>query len=278
MDYAISTFYNDKEGMMSGTHHNTFDYNVSGTSLWIGSLYIAALKACEKMATIIGDTAFASTYNRIWTTGVRNQNAHLWDNNLGYYREKIENLPNTKVMANAVSIDMLQGQWWANQLGLGEIYPEDRSREKLLKIYNTNKFTDTGSGYIAAFRDFLGTGYTGWRMFKHPAAITDNAILYYNEVMSGFEYSMAATLIQYGLVNEGISVLQAIANRYDGRLRSTGEVHIANNSTVFGCGSPFGEDECGDFYDRALSSWSALLALQGFMYDGPQQVIIFKPV
>jgi non-lysosomal glucosylceramidase len=27
-----------------------------------------------------------------------------------------------------------------------------------------------------------------------------------------------------------------------------------------------------------LSSWSALLALQGFMYDGPQQAITFKPV
>jgi uncharacterized protein (DUF608 family) len=278
MDYAISTFDPDKDGMMSGTHHNTLDCNISGTSPWIGSLYTAALKASEKMASIMGDTASASTYKRIWTSGVRNQNAQLWDNKLGYYKEKTENLPNTKVMANAVSIDMLLGQWWANQLGLGQIYPEDRSREALLKVYRTNKFTDTGSGYVAAFRDFLGTGDTGWQMFRHPAAIPDNTILYYNEVMSGFEYSMAATLIQYGLVNEGISVIQAIANRYDGRLRSTDEVHMANNSTVFGCGSPFGEDECGDFYGRALSSWSALLALQGFMYDGPQQVITFKPV
>jgi uncharacterized protein (DUF608 family) len=42
--------------------------------------------------------------------------------------------------------------------------------------------------------------------------------------MSGFEYSMAATLIQYGLVDEGISVKQAIANRYDGRFRILGYV------------------------------------------------------
>jgi len=278
MDYTISTFDPDKDGMMSGTHHNTLDCNISGTSPWIGSMYMAALKACEKMAAIMGDASSASAYNKLWTTGVRNQNAQLWDSNLGYYKEKTENLPNTKVMADAVSIDMLLGQWWANQLGLGQIYPEDRSREALLKILNSNKFTDTGSGYVAAFRDFLGTGDTGWQMFKHPAAIPDNTILYYNEVMSGFEYSMAATLIQYGLVNEGISVIQAIASRYDGRFRSTGEVHMANNSTVFGCGSPFGEDECGDFYGRPLSSWSTLLALQGFMYDGPQQSITFKPV
>lgn len=278
MDYTISTFDPDKDGMMSGTHHNTLDCNISGTSPWIGSMYMAALKACEKMAEIMGDTKSASSYNKLWTTGVQNQNAQLWDSHLGFYKEKTENLPNTRVMGNSISIDMLLGQWWANQLGLGQIYPEDRSREALLKIYNTNKFTDSGSGYIAAFRDFLGTGDTGWQMFKHTDAIPDNTILYYNEVMSGFEYSMAATLIQYGLVKEGISVIEVIASRYDGRFRSTGEVHMANNSTVFGCGSPFGEDECGDFYGRPLSSWSALLALQGFMYDGPKQVLTFKPV
>ncbi len=73
-------------------------------------------------------------------------------------------------------------------------------------------------------------------------------------------------------------MVKAIAKRYDGRLRANGEVHMANNSTVFGTGSPFGEDECGDFYGRALSSWSVLLALQGFICDGPQQTIGFIPV
>ncbi len=278
MNYAISTFDSDKDGMMSGTHHNTLDCNVSGTSPWIGSLYMAALKASEKMAVIMGDAASASAYNNLWTTGVANQNAQLWDNNLGYYKEKTENLPNTKVMADAVSIDMLLGQWWANQLALGQVYPQDRTRMALLKIYNTNKFTDTGSGYKAAFRDFLGTGDAGWQMFKHPAGIPKNTILYYNEVMSGFEYAAAATMLQYGMINEGLEMVEAIAKRYDGRLRAKGEVHMANNSTVFGCGSPFGEDECGDFYGRALSSWSVLLALQGFIYDGPQKIIGFKPV
>jgi non-lysosomal glucosylceramidase len=278
MDYAISTFDIDKDGMMSGTHHNTLDCNISGTSPWIGSLYMAALKASEKMAGIMGDAVSANAYNKIWTAGVLNQNSQLWDSNLGYYKEKTENLPDTKVMGNAVAIDMLLGQWWANQLGLGQIYPEDRTRASLLKIYSTNKFTDTGSGYVASFRDFLGTGDTGWQMFRHPAEVPENTILYYNEVMSGFEYAAAATMLQYGMINEGTSMVNSIANRYDGRLRAAGEVHMANNSTVFGCGSPFGEDECGDFYGRALSSWSVLLALQGFVYDGPKQTIGFKPV
>ena len=74
-----------------------------------------------------------------------------------------------------------------------------------------------------------------------------------------------------------LDIIGSIAERYDGRFRGEGEVHLANNSCVFGTGSPFGEDECGDFYTRAMSSWSALLALQGFIYDGPKQTIGFKP-
>ena len=42
-------------------------------------------------------------------------------------------------------------------------------------------------------------------------------------------------------------------------------------------GNPFGDDECGKFYGRSLSVWSALLALQGFNYDGPAGRIGFRP-
>jgi len=278
MDFAITTFDSDHDGMMSGTYHNTLDCNVSGTSPWIGSLYLAALKACEKMAAIMGEEESAVTYNKIWSVGIQNQNTQLWSDSLGYYIEKTENLPNTLIMANAVSLDMFLGQWWANQLNLGQIYPVDRTKAGLAKIYATNRFTDTGEGYMASFRDFLGTGDTGWQMFVHPGDVPANSIKYYNEVMSGFEYAAAATMLQYGMMDEGSRMVKAISERYDGRLRADGEVHMRNMSTVFGTGSPFGEDECGDFYARPLSSWSVLLALQGYIYNGPEQTIGFKPL
>ncbi len=277
IDYTIFTFDSDKDGMMLGSHHNTLDCNVSGTSPWIGSLYMAALKACEQMALIMDDKESAANYHDIWTVGIANQNEQLWDEKLGHYKEKTENLPNTLVMTDAISLDMLLGQWWANQLNLGQLYPVDRTKMALSKIYKNNKFTDSGKGYRPRFRDFLGTGDTGWFMFKYPDTPPENTILYYNEVMSGFEYAAAATMLQYGMKNEGLSMVKAISGRYNGRFRSEGEVHLANNSCVFGTGSPFGEDECGDFYTRAMSSWSSLLALQGFIYDGPQQTIGFKP-
>ena len=278
MDYAIATYDKDHDGMLSGSYHNTLDCDVSGTSPWIGSLYIAALDASARMAAIMGDEEVAKSYTAIYETARVKQDAELWDGKLGYYKEKTENLPHTRVMADAVSIDMFLGQWWASQLGLGQIYPVERSRTALRKIYEANRFTDKNGAYPAHFRDFLGKGDTGWQMFVHPGPVPGNTILYYDEVMSGFEYSLAATMLQHGLSPEGLAIVKAIHDRYDGRLRARGEVHMANNSTVFGCGSPIGEDECGDFYGRALSSWSVLLALQGFQYNGPAESITFKPV
>lgn len=282
MDYAINRFDPDKDGMFSGDHHNTLDCNASGTSPWIGTLYIAALKACEQMAILVEDEQSANKYRNIWTVGAKHQNEQLWSEKLGHYVEKSEFLEiegkRMKVMTDATNIDMLLGQWWANQLNLGQLYPVDRTKQSLAKIYENNKFTDTeGSGYKPAFRDFLGTGNTGWFMNTYPGEIPENTILYHNEVMSGFEYAAASTLLQYGMLDKGLDMIKSISERYDGRYRGAGEVHMDNNSCVFGTGSPFGEDECGDFYTRAMSSWSALLALQGFMYDGPKQTIGFKP-
>jgi len=85
-------------------------------------------------------------------------------------------------------------------------------------------------------------------------------------------------MIQYGMTAEGMEMVQEISNRYDGRHRGKGEVTLRSNATVDGTGSPVGEDECGKFYARTMSSWSVLLALQGFSYDGPQQQIGFQPV
>ncbi|MDH7571073.1 MAG: glucosylceramidase, partial [Armatimonadota bacterium] len=42
-------------------------------------------------------------------------------------------------------------------------------------------------------------------------------------------------------------------------------------------GNPFGDDECGKFYARAMSSWSLLIASQGLVLDGPAGVLGFRP-
>lgn len=275
MDYAISVFDKNQDGMMSGAYYNTLDCHSSGTSPWIGSLYVAALKASAQMALLVGKKELSAEYGNLANTAVKNQNRELWSEELGYYIAKPEHLTETRVMDKACGLDMLLGQWWANQLNLGRIYPLERSLSGLNAIYRINRFTEDGSQ--RPYRDFLGNDDTGWQMFVHPDEVPKNTIHYYCETMTGFEYAAAATMIQHGLVNQGLEIVEEISKRYNGRLRAEGEVTLASNANVFGTGSPFGEDECGDYYARAMSSWSALLALQGFIYDGPKQVIGFKP-
>lgn len=276
MDFTISKYDNDRDGMLSGSYHNTLDCNSSGTSPWIGSLYIAALKACAQMAHIIGQKEQSAAYADLANTAAKNQNQQLWSEELGYYIAKPEYLPETRLMDKACGLDMLLGQWWANQLNLGRIYPLERSLSGLAAIHRINRFTEDGSK--RPYRDFLGNGDTGWQMFVHPGEVPKNSIHYYCEVMTGFEYAAAATMIQHGMAEQGLEIVEEISKRYDGRFRGSDEVTTASNATVFGSGSPFGEDECGDYYARAMSSWSVLLALQGYIYDGPKQIIGFKPI
>ncbi|MBA7557865.1 hypothetical protein ES705_50643 [subsurface metagenome] len=93
--------------------------------------------------------------------------------------------------------------------------------------------------------------------------------------MSGFEYAAAATMIQTGNIEQSFVMLKAISDRYSGKLKSGYKGNWGNWGFS---GNPFGDDECGKFYGRALSSWSVLLACQGFIYNGPKSLIGFKPV
>jgi hypothetical protein len=90
-------------------------------------------------------------------------------------------------------------------------------------------------------------------------------MLYSDEVWTGIEYQVAAHLIYEGLIEEGFAVVKAARERYDGIPRPP----ISRN--------PWNEIECGGHYARAMSSWSLLLALAGWEYDGPRGALRFKP-
>ncbi len=81
-----------------------------------------------------------------------------------------------------------------------------------------------------------------------------------DEVWTGIEYQVAAHLIYEGLVDEGVDIVRAVRNRYDGQRRN-----------------PWNEVECGHHYARAMASWSLLLAFSGFHYSAPQQRMGFRP-
>ncbi len=78
--------------------------------------------------------------------------------------------------------------------------------------------------------------------------------------MTGFEYQAAAHMIYEGLVEEGLTVVEAIRKRFDGQRRN-----------------PWNEQECGHHYVRAMASWAVLLALAGFHYSAMTKSLQLAP-
>jgi hypothetical protein len=159
---------------------------------------------------------------------------------------------------------------------LAPAYPQDRVRSALGALLRYNFRVDF-RGVPQLPRKFVPDDRAGMQMIQWPRGTRPTpCILYADEVMTGFEYSAAAAMVQRGMLREGYMVAKAVADRYDGR-RHTDVSHGDTAAWGFS-GNPFGDDECGKYYGRALSVWSLLLASQGFLYDGPAGCIGFDPV
>ena len=72
-------------------------------------------------------------------------------------------------------------------------------------------------------------------------------ISYCEETMTGFEYSFAGLLLSRGLIEDGLKVVKAVRDRYDGKKRN-----------------PWNEIECGSNYVRSMASFALIPILSGF--------------
>ena len=84
--------------------------------------------------------------------------------------------------------------------------------------------------------------------------------VYSNEVWTGIEYQVASHLMRMGHVPEGLDIVRACRDRYDGRVRN-----------------PFNEYECGHWYARAMSSYALLFGLSGARYDAVEKALCLEP-
>jgi hypothetical protein len=298
MRFVIDTWDANHDGSLDGIMHTTLDCKVGGSTSWLGSMYLAALLASERMSREVGDDSLAAEYRRIAESGRDRQDAELFNGE--YFVQHIEGEPDDlpdyytqnglrsdKRMHPAFiggqnyfdgcEIDQLLGQWWAWQLDLGWLYPKDHVRTALRSLYTHNYFPtfadfersrvpwvdpDDGGMVVLTFPHGLDERLRGKKVLGYDAC-----------TLTGFEYAAAAAMIRAGLLREGFTVVRTISDRYDGRMRA------GLHKTAWGySGNPFGDDESGKWYARAQSAWSLLLAAQGFIYDGPAGVIGFDPV
>jgi uncharacterized protein (DUF608 family) len=252
------------DGTLSGDQWNTYDNSIHGVNSFIGTYYLAALRAGEEIAKRVGDRTAANRYKSVFERGRENLIAQCWN---GEYFQ--QHLPGYDKRAGEYGpgclSDQLLGQWWAHQLGLGYLLPPDKVRTALKSVFRYNWLTDH-TGFRHNWRKFAGGKDKGllictWPRGGRPA----NSIPYVDEVWTGVEYQVAAHLAYEGMIEEAYCIVKGARDRYDGLPRAP----IPR--------SPWNEIECGGHYARAMSSWSLLLALSGWDYDGVSRTLRLTP-
>lgn len=154
------------------------------------------------------------------------------------------------------------GQWHSNICGLGDIF--DKEQRKIgLQSMMKNNFKEKFRNYTNMWRVFAINDEGGTIMFDYPenSKMPIIPITYRKEVMTGFEYSFAGLLISEGFIEDGLKVIRAVRNRYDGEKRN-----------------PWNEIECGSNYARPMSSFALLPIFSGFQFDVPHKHIGFAPL
>jgi hypothetical protein len=287
----------DKNGVMEGEQHNTYDIEFYGPNTMTGSLYLGALKASTEMAGAMGEPAKAKEYETLFENGSRLYDEKLWNGN--YYVQDVSVLKGLSIPKHLISptteqcdaasecrktaggeksaftcgdtipkyqyrtgclSDQLLGQYLAHVAGLGYVLDREHVRTAMRSIFEHNFKRSMAEFHnvqrVYALNDEAGLLLCSWPKGDRPSL----PFVYSDEVWTGIEYQVAATLIYNGWLKEGLAVVKAVRDRYNGTQRN-----------------PWDEEECGHHYARAMASWALLLALSGYHYDGVAHLISFAP-
>ncbi|MGF3056318.1 GH116 family glycosyl-hydrolase [Microbacterium sp. YY-01] len=247
----------DGDGVLRGIQPSTHDIDLAGVNSFMGSLWLAALRALEEMARLVGDADTADEARDRFLRGSVAYDELLFDGT--HYVQKLdEGDPTDYQWMTGVLSDQVIGQWWAHQLGLGYILPKEHVRSALRHVVamNLRHGFDTFEHPYRVYADAAddsGLLMCSWPEGGRPAVPTR----YADEVWTGIEWQVAAHCLFEGLIDEGEAILHAMWKRHDGRRRN-----------------PYNEIECGDHYARAMAGWTTLQALSGVRVDHAAGVIV----
>ncbi len=267
----------DRDGVLEGVQHNTYDIEFFGPNPQCGIYYLGALRAGEEMARAVGDDASASQYRRLFENGRDWIDANLFNGE--YYIQKVRGYPLVQIapslrsemgaedtehpqyqMGEGCLADQLIGQCLAEVAGLGPLVNPAHARKTLESIYRYN-FKQSLAEHDCVQRTYALNDESALVVCEYAGQERPTIPFpYYAEAWTGMEYSTAAQMIYAGLVREGVECVRGVRLRHDGEKRN-----------------PWDEPECGHHYARAMSAWSVVLALSGFRYDGTRAALSALP-
>jgi non-lysosomal glucosylceramidase len=267
----------DKDGVMEGVQHNTYDVEFFGPNPLCGVWYLGALRAAEEMARIVSDTAAAETYARLFQNGSKWIDENLFNGE--YYIQKVQGVARDRVakgliigmgasntekpdfqVGDGCLLDQLSGQYVADMAGLGNLLDDAHMRKTMQSIYKynykRNLFRHESVQRTYALNDEAALIVCDYGRGKRPEV----PFPYFSELFTGLEYVAATLMMSRGMVAQGVECVESIRRRYDGERRN-----------------PWDEAECGHHYARAMAAWAPILALSGFNYNAAERSLVILP-
>jgi uncharacterized protein (DUF608 family) len=281
MDYCISTWDPRQKGVIEEPHHNTYDIEFWGADGMHCSFYLGALEAIIAMGSWLNKDV--SQYRTLSERGRKVMETILYDGEYfiqdiqfkglnakdpttaqsfgGEYSQEAKELlqkegPKYQYGKGCLS-DGVLGGWIARMCGLND--PVDATKIKShLKAVHKYNLKQNLNEHANPQRPAYALGDEGGLLLCTwpKGGKLSLPFVYSDEVWTGIEHQVASHLMLMGSVKEGLDILRASRNRYDGRIRN-----------------PFNEYECGHWYARALSSYGYLQALTGVRYDAVDKIL-----
>jgi len=281
IDYCISTWDPRSKGVIEEPHHNTYDIEFWGPDGMHCSFYIGALHAMIGMGKFLGKDV--SKYEQLFSIAKETIETELYDGEYFIQHIKVDGL-NAKNPATEKSFggeysaeakelldkegpkyqygkgclsDGVLGAWISRMCGLDDTIDSSKLKSHLLAVHKYN-LKENLSEHANPQRPTYALGEEGGLLLCSwpKGGKLSLPFVYSDEVWTGIEHQVASHLMLMGNVKEGLEVLRASRNRYDGRIRN-----------------PFNEYECGHWYARALSSYGYLQALTGVRYDAVEKTL-----
>jgi non-lysosomal glucosylceramidase len=267
----------DRDGVLEGVQHNTYDVEFYGPNPMCGVYYLGALRAAEEMARAAGDEQFAQECRRLFDRGSKWIDDNLFNGE--FYIQKVRAIPREQIaeplrstggaedpehpdfqLGEGCLADQLIGQYLADIAGLGPLLNPANIRKTIASIYRYNHRSNLSRHdsvqRVYALNDEAAVLICDYGKGTRPKI----PFPYYAEAWTGIEYLFATQLIYAGMLREGVQCFDDVRRRFDGERRN-----------------PWDEPECGHHYARAMSAWSGILALSGFRYHGPEKSVIAVP-
>lgn len=259
LDYAMTEWDTDNDSVLDGKMHVTYDIEFYGPNAMTNSIYYAALKAGAEMAEYMGDKTRAETYEKAFLEGSSRMDELLWNGE--YYTQQLEDVNAYRYQYGEGCLsDQLLGQFMAHVAGIGYVLPKEHVKAALKSIYEYN-FKDRLDEVESVQRTYVLNDESGLTLCSWPNGSRPRfPFAYCDEVWTGVEYQVAVNMIYEGLLDEGLSIVKSVRDRYDGYKRN-----------------PWSEIEAGHHYIRAMASWGLINALSGYECDMVEGTMRFEP-